>query len=97
MAVARFLESFRPLQRPMEWLNKGWRHIEPREVNMAMGEVRSSWWEITLEIAKFVARLPLAIVAIAAGGCVSWLIFWFIFRCTQYVYFRFLNHPWSIP
>jgi len=52
-----------------------------------------NWWVWAVEIAKWAARLPIILLIILTAGMVSWTVFWFIYRVTEYTY-KFLNHSW---
>lgn len=63
---------------------------------MALGQppASGSWPETALMILKFIARIPLAIFVIAGAGCLSWTLFWVLWRLTEYVYRHYLAHSW---
>jgi hypothetical protein len=61
---------------------------------MALGTKTKMWWEIILEIAKFFARVPLALVVIASCGLVSWVILLLVYRATQFLVTNYLSQPW---
>ena len=60
---------------------------------MMMGQMTQNWWVWAVEIAKWAARLPIILLIILTAGMVSWTVFWFIYRVTEYTY-KFLNHSW---
>ena len=61
---------------------------------MALGQVPQNVWGVILEIAKFFARLPVALLVIVMAAFFSWLGFWFIFRLTEYIFTHWLQKSW---
>jgi hypothetical protein len=61
---------------------------------MALGQMPQNVWGVILEITKWAARIPIALLVIIIAAFFSWLGFWFVFRITEYAYVHWLNHPW---
>ena len=62
---------------------------------MALGQKPQMIWSAILTATLFLARLPIALMVIAAAGCLGWLGLMFALRVTQFLYDRFLDHPWG--
>ena len=61
---------------------------------MPLGQPVIDLWTLILRIAKWAARIPLAVLVIFAAGCVSYLGFYFVFRATVWLWENFLKNPW---
>ena len=61
---------------------------------MPMGQQQIDVWGLVLKIAKWAARIPLAALVIFSAGCLAFLGFYTVLRSTQWVWFKWLQHPW---
>lgn len=61
---------------------------------MALGQIPRANWTQIIEWLRLLARLPIIGLLIVTAAMMSWLGFWFIIRFSQYVYMKYLIHPW---
>ncbi len=61
---------------------------------MPLGQMQQGRWRVALEVLKYAARIPVALFLIFATGCLAWVLVWFVFRLTQYIYMKFLYEAW---
>jgi hypothetical protein len=61
---------------------------------MALGQPQIDLWASILKIAQWAARIPLAALVIFTAGCVSFLGYFFMLRCTQWAWTHWLKNPW---
>lgn len=53
------------------------------------------WWQLFLLGLRFLARIPLAILAITCAGCLGFMLFMVLFRITQWTWRHWFSMPWG--
>ena len=61
---------------------------------MPLGVKPQQWWCVIGEALKWCARVPVAIGVVVGAACLSFISIMCVIRVTQFVYRRWLAHPW---
>ena len=66
-----------------------------KEFEMPMGQQPpTDWWSRVLAALRFGARIPAAVLIVAAVAMASFLLFFVMWRLTTFLWTRFLSQSW---